>query len=139
MRRRRGSGGHGDYGACSRSAASSTFGFLWGLIENPTIVSLLTVFEGMAFGLLFTTGVVVIGKMLPSSLYSTGQSMWVTASFGIAPILGAGIGGWVYETAGTVTLYVGASFLALAGAVMAWIALSDPSLASPQPEVEPVL
>lgn len=112
---------------------------LWGLIENPTVVSLLTVVEGLAFGLLFTTGVVVIGKMLPSTLYSTGQSMWVTASFGIAPILGAGIGGWVYETAGTVTLYVGASILALAGAGVAWIALAEPTLANPQPEVEPVL
>jgi PPP family 3-phenylpropionic acid transporter len=112
---------------------------LWGLIENPTVVSLLTVFEGMAFGLLFTTGVVVIGRLLPSSLYSTGQSMWVTASFGVAPILGAGVGGWVFETFGTVTLYVGASGLALAGAGVAWIALSDPVVADPEPEVEPVL
>jgi PPP family 3-phenylpropionic acid transporter len=112
---------------------------LWGLIDDPTIVSLLTVFEGVAFGLLFTTGVVVIGKMLPSSLYSTGQSMWVTASFGIAPILGAGIGGWVFETYGTVTLYLGASVLAVAGAAVAWIALSAPALAHPERDVEPVL
>ncbi len=112
---------------------------MWGMIENPTIVSLLTVFEGLAFGLLFTTGVVVIGTMLPSWLYSTGQSMWVTVSFGIAPILGAGIGGWVFETAGTVTLYAGASGLALAGGGVAWIALSEPALANPTPEVEPVL
>lgn len=113
---------------------------LWGLIENPTVVSLLTVFEGIAFGLLFTTGVVVIGRMLPSSLYSTGQSMWVTASFGLAPILGAGIGGWAFERLGTVALYAGASCLALAGGGVAWIALSDPAVANPQPrEVEPVL
>jgi MFS transporter, PPP family, 3-phenylpropionic acid transporter len=112
---------------------------LWGLIENPTVVSLLTIFEGMAFGLLFTTGVVVIGRMLPSSLYSTGQSMWVTASFGVAPILGAGIGGWVFETFGTLTLYAGASSLALAGAAISWIALSDPVVANPEPEIEPVL
>jgi MFS family permease len=77
---------------------------LWGLVDDPTAVSLLTILEGVAFGLLFTTGVVVIGKMLPSSLYSTGQSMWVVVSLGIAPIIGAGIGGWVYETAGTVAL-----------------------------------
>jgi PPP family 3-phenylpropionic acid transporter len=112
---------------------------LWGLIENPTVVSLLTVFEGLAFGLLFTTGVVVIGRMLPSTLYSTGQSMWVVVSFGIAPILGAGVGAWVYETRGTVTLYVGASVLALAGAAVAWIALSAPGLANPEPAIEPVL
>lgn len=112
---------------------------LWGLIENPTIVSLLTILEGVAFALLFTTGVVAIGKMLPTSLYSTGQSMWMVATFGIAPILGAGIGGWVFEALGTVTLYVGASSLALAGAAMAWVALSAPALARPERDVEPVL
>jgi PPP family 3-phenylpropionic acid transporter len=112
---------------------------LWGLIDDPTVVSLLTVFEGMAFALLFTSGVVAIGRMLPSSLYSTGQSMWVMVALGIAPILGAGIGGWVFESAGTVTLYAGASALAAAGAAVAWIALSEPALANPQPEVEPVL
>jgi PPP family 3-phenylpropionic acid transporter len=117
-----------------------SLGFLmWGLIENPTIVSLLTVFEGMAFALLFTTAVVVIGRMLPSSLYSTGQSMAVTAGFGIAPILGAGIGGMVFERFGVVTLYVGASCLALAGAVAAWVALSAPEMARPAPDVDPVL
>jgi PPP family 3-phenylpropionic acid transporter len=113
---------------------------LWGLIESPTIVSLLTVFEGAAFGLLFTSGVVIIGKMLPSTLYSTGQSMWVTASFGLAPILGAGVGGWAFERLGTLALYAGASCLALAGAGVAWIALSEPCVANPEPpDVEPVL
>ena len=112
---------------------------LWGLIDNPTILSLLTILEGVAFGLLFTTGVVVIGKMLPSFLYSTGQSMWVTASFGLAPILGAGIGGWAFERLGTVALYAGASCLALAGAVVAWIALSDSDVANPEARnVQPV-
>jgi PPP family 3-phenylpropionic acid transporter len=103
---------------------------LWGLISNPTIVSLLTVFEGLGFGLLFTTGVLVIGRMLPSSLYSTGQSMAATASFGLGPILGAGIGGWVFDRFGSVTLYTGASLLALAGATVAWFALSPSSLSA---------
>ena len=116
------------------------FGFLmWGLAADATVVSLLTVFEGMAFGLLFSTSVVVVGRMLPSSLYSTGQSLSATVGFGIGPILGAGVGGYVYDTFGSTTLYVGASALALAGAVVSWIALSPASLSRPQPEVEPVL
>ena len=116
------------------------FGFLlWGLISSATIVSLLTVFEGMAFGLLFTTGVVVVGQMLPSNLYSTGQSLSVTVGFGLGPILGAGIGGFVYDRFGSTTLYVGASVLALCGAAAAWVALSPAPLSQPQPDVEPVL
>lgn len=116
------------------------FGFLlWGLISSATIVSLLTVFEGMAFGLLFTTGVVVVGQMLPSNLYSTGQSLSATVGFGLGPILGAGIGGFVYDRFGSTTLYVGASVLALCGAAAAWVALSPAPLSQPQPDVEPVL
>jgi PPP family 3-phenylpropionic acid transporter len=110
---------------------------LWGLISNPTIVSLLTVLEGLGFGLLFTTGVLVIGRMLPSSLYSTGQSMAATASFGLGPILGAGIGGWVFDRFGSVTLYTGASLLALAGATVAWFALSPSSLSASETVAAP--
>jgi MFS family permease len=116
------------------------FGFLlWGLVQDPTIVSLLTVFEGAGFALLFTTAVVVIGRMLPKTLYSTGQSLAGTVGFGIAPIVGAGIGGWVFDRFGTVTLYLGASVLALIGGVVAWGALSGPALAHPAPDVDAVL
>ena len=122
-------------GCCVYSAA-----FLaWGLIQNPTIVSLLTVFEGMGYGLLFTTGVIVIGRLLRSSLYSTGQSIAATVGFGIGPILGAGIGGSVYQHLGPVALYTGASMLALAAAGVAWFALSTPALSRPETEIEPVL
>ena len=115
---------------------------LWGLIDDPTIVSLLTMFEGVAFGLIFTTSVVVVGRLMPPTLYSTANSMREMVMLGIGPILGAGIGGFVYQHEGTVVLYVGASALALAGAVVAWFALSTPTLAEPGvpgQEIEPVV
>jgi len=105
---------------------------LWGSIDDPTILSLLTILEGVAFSLLFTTGVVVVGKLLPSTLYSTGNSVAQMVGFGIGPILGAGIGGFVYERAGATVLYSGASALALLGGVVAWFALSTPALARPE-------
>ena len=104
---------------------------LWGLISNPTIVSFLTVFEGLGFGLLFTTTVVTVGRLLPSSLYSTGNSVAAMVAFGIGPILGAGVGGFVYQHSGTVVLYSGASVLALCGGVVGWFALNIPALAEP--------
>jgi PPP family 3-phenylpropionic acid transporter len=112
------------------------FGFLlWGLVEDPTLLSILTVFEGAGFALLFTTMVVVIGRMLPSTLYSTGQSLAATMGFGIAPIVGAGAGGLVFDRFGPATLYVGASILTLGGAAVAWLALSSPALSEPTPGV----
>jgi MFS transporter, PPP family, 3-phenylpropionic acid transporter len=104
---------------------------LWGLIDNPTIVSLLTVLEGTAFSLLFTTGVVVVGRLLPSSLYSSGNSVAQMVGFGLGPIIGAGIGGFMYEHLGPVVLYSSASALAVAGGIVAWFALAVPALDAP--------
>ncbi len=106
---------------------------LWGLIQSPRVVSALTTFEGVGFALLFTTGVVVIGRMVPPSLYSTGQSVATTAGFGLGPILGAGLGGIVYDAFGPVVLYAAASLLALCGGAVAWIALGDERLRRPEP------
>ena len=75
----------------------------------------------------------MIGKLLPSSLYSTGASIVAMVGFGIGPILGAGVGGYVYQHAGPVVLYSGASALALGGGAAAWVALSPPELSSPSP------
>jgi PPP family 3-phenylpropionic acid transporter len=111
---------------------------LWGLVEDPTILSFLTVFEGAGFALLFTSTVVVIGRMVPSTLYSTGQSLAMTVGFGIAPILGAGVGGLVFDGFGPVTLYVAASAMTLCGAGVAWVVLGAASLSGPTPEGPPV-
>ena len=111
---------------------------LWGSVSNPTIVSLLTVLEGVAFSMLFTTSVVVVGRLLPSTLYSTGNSVAQMVSFGLGPIIGAGVGGFVYESAGPMTLYAGASALALSGGVVAWFALRVPELDAPLTEADDV-
>lgn len=109
-------------------------GFLaWGLIDSPTIVSVLTVFEGAGFALLFTTGIVLIGRLVPSALYSSANSVAAMVGFGIAPVIGAGIGGVLYDRAGTVVLYAFASMLAAVGAVISWFALDTPALDEPPP------
>jgi PPP family 3-phenylpropionic acid transporter len=104
---------------------------LWGSVDDAEVLSVLMLFEGVAFSLLFTTGVVVVGRLLPPSLYSTGNAVSAMVGFGIGPIIGAGIGGWVYQQMGATPLYVGASALALAAAVVAWFALAVPSLSEP--------
>jgi PPP family 3-phenylpropionic acid transporter len=110
---------------------------LWGSVTDPKILSALTVFEGMAFALLFTTGVVIVGRLVPSSLYSTGNSVTQMVAFGLGPILGAGIGGFVYQRIGAFALFASASVLALAAAGVALLALDTPLLAGPPPEPDP--
>ena len=117
---------------------------LWGLVKSPVLISLLTVFEGFGFSLLFTSGVVMVGRLLPVSLYSTGQSLVWTVAFGLGPIVGGAVGGIVYQRLGARTLYVGASALALAGAAIVWATLSGPAFRRPaarvaQAEIEPII
>ena len=109
---------------------------LWGAVSSPTVLSLLAVFEGVGFSLLFTTSVVVVGRLLPRSLYSTGNAVGQMVAFGIGPILGAGVGGVVYQRLGAPTLYLGACVLASAAAVIAWFALSTPLLSRPEAAAE---
>ena len=101
---------------------------LWGSVSDPTVLSVLAVFEGIGFSLLFTTGVVIVGRLLPRSLYSTGNAVGQMVSFGIGPILGAGLGGFVYQHLGARTLYLSACVLALGAALVAWFALGTPAL-----------
>jgi PPP family 3-phenylpropionic acid transporter len=110
---------------------------LWGLVESRTIVSLLAVFEGAGFSLLFTTSILVVGKLLPSSLYSTGNSIGAMVGFGIGPIIGAGLGGVVYGRLGSTTLFIGSAVLALLGGVAALVALRTPELDTPLQEPLP--
>ena len=107
---------------------------LWGSVSDPTVLSLLAVFEGVGFSLLFTTGVVIVGRLLPRSLYSTGNAVGQMVSFGIGPILGAGLGGFVYQHLGAPTLYLSACVLALGAAMVAWFALATPALSEARVE-----
>jgi MFS family permease len=112
-------------------AVYATGFLLWGQVSDPTVLSVLTVLEGVGFSLLFTTGVVIVGRLLPSRLYSTGNSIAQMVGFGIGPIVGAGLGGAVFDELGAGVLYAGASSLALGAAVVAWFALAVPALDQP--------
>ena len=115
-------------------------GFLvWGLLSSPVLLSLSAVFEGVGFGLLFTSGVAIVGRLVRPALHSTGLSISGTVGFGLGQILGSLAGGFLYGRFGSVTVYVVASALAFVGAALAALALDTPLLRRPQEiEVAPV-
>jgi predicted MFS family arabinose efflux permease len=105
---------------------------LWGAISDPTALSIITMFEGAGFSLLFTTGVVIVGRLLPPTLYSSGNSVTSMVGFGIGPIIGAGFGGLIYQRLGPGVLYASASAVAIGAALVAWFALDVPALSEPR-------
>jgi MFS transporter, PPP family, 3-phenylpropionic acid transporter len=111
---------------------------LWGIVNNATAISLLTVLEGIGFGLLFTSSVVIVGRLLRPSLYATGQSIANTVAFGIGPIVGATVGGLVFQRVGPRALYTGSACLAAAAALVAWRTLAAPAFTRPEPIPAPV-
>jgi len=112
---------------------------LWGVVNEPRIISALTVLEGIGFAFLFTSGVVIVGKLVPKELYSTGQSISGMVGFGLAPILGAGFGGFLLERLGPIWLYSIAALLALCGAAVGWIALRGSDLTQGLDAVEAIV
>lgn len=115
-------------------AAVYALGFLvWGLLSDPLLLSLSAALEGMGFGLLFTSGVAIVGKLVRPTLHATGLSLLGTVGFGIAQILGSLLGGFVYGRLGSAPVYAVASGLAWMAAAVAWFALDAPALRRPEP------
>lgn len=113
------------------SLVYATAFLLWGLVQSATVLSALTMFEGMGFGLLFTSGVVIVGHLVPASLRATGQALTSTTSLGIAPILGGAAGGWAYQHLGAAILYSAASAFALCGGAIVWLVLAGDAFRRP--------
>jgi MFS transporter, PPP family, 3-phenylpropionic acid transporter len=111
---------------------------LWGIVNNAVAISLLTVMEGIGFALLYTSLVVIVGRLVPSSLYATGQSIATTVAFGVATLIGGTVGGWVYENVGALAVYGGASVCALGAAVIAWVSLNAPAFTRHQKIETPI-
>lgn len=104
---------------------------LWGIVTSPVLLSLLFPLEGVGFALLFASGVVIVGRLVPAQVHATGQAISGLTWMGLAPILGGPLGGWIFGTLGAVALYAGASALCLVGGAVVWLTLSGPAFSSP--------
>jgi MFS transporter, PPP family, 3-phenylpropionic acid transporter len=106
----------------------------WGLVTSALVVSMLTMLEGFGFALLYTSSVLIVGTLVPKHLYSTGQSLSSTVGFGLGPMVGGALGGWVFQALGPTTLYVSASILAACGGVIVWASMSGEAFRRPPVE-----
>jgi PPP family 3-phenylpropionic acid transporter len=103
----------------------------WSLVDDPIVVSLLGVIEGVGFALTYTSIVIVVGRLVPERLQATGQAARSMIVTGLAPIVGALGGGLVYGSLGPGALFAGSAGLVAAGAAIAWRVMSVAAFATP--------
>ena len=96
----------------------------WTLIDSPLVLSLVATGDGVAFALVYVGAVVIIGRLVPRRLLSTGQSVSQTFGWSIGAIVGPSIAGFVFAHLGAPALFAGAGALCAAGAVLVWFVLA---------------
>ncbi len=110
----------------------------WAFVKSPVVIAVLNGFEGVGFALLFVSGVMVVGKLVPGHLQATGQSLMQMVGQGLGPVLGASIGGVVYGRYGPKALFLGAGASTLLAAMVIWFTLSPPAFSErDDPRQEP--
>ena len=111
--------------------ASLAFGLCvlaWALLSDPSAIIATRVATGLGYGALVGGSVLVISRLLPLELQSTGQALMVAASVGLGTVFGSIIGGLLYETLGATAFFVAAGSMTIAGGGLVFATLvSTPS------------
>jgi MFS family permease len=95
----------------------------WAFVRDPLVITLVASADGVAFALAYTGIVVIVARLVPKRLASTGQALsWVVGG-NIAPIAGGALGGVVYARLGAPVLFAGSAALCVVGAAVVWIVL----------------
>jgi len=105
---------------------------VWSFVGSPLVISLVASADGIAFALIYTSVVVIVGYLVPRELLSTGQTLAQMLGWEIAPIVGASLGGVVFARLGAPALFAGAGTLAAVGAAVVWLVLAGAADTGPQ-------
>jgi PPP family 3-phenylpropionic acid transporter len=90
---------------------------------TPEGVAVFRALAGVAFGLKYGALVILTDRLVPRRLRNTGQALMQTATWGLGPVIGPAIGGFVYVHLGPPALFAGAAFVASCAALLSWWAL----------------
>ncbi len=91
---------------------------LYALIDDPWLLVVLQVLQGITFAVFWTVAVQYAVRLVPPELRSTGQSLLSAVFLGLAGITGGYAGGWVKEAWGGAEMYYFGAALALIAGMM---------------------
>ncbi len=107
----------------------------WMVIDVPLALVATRIVTGVAFSGVVVGVVMTIAVLLPAELQATGQALFQTTAFGIAAVVANVAGGLLYEGAGHAALFGLGSALAVAAAVVGWIAFPVRRPRGPTPAI----
>ena len=96
----------------------------WAFLHSPLALALVATGDGVAFALTYVGVVVIVGRLVPPRLQSTGQTVTQTFGWGGGAIIGPSLGGFVFSQVGAPVLFAGAAALCLGGALWVWFVLA---------------
>jgi MFS transporter, PPP family, 3-phenylpropionic acid transporter len=94
----------------------------WALVSDAVAVTAIRIGIGIGFGLVYPALVVITGRLVPDRVRNSGQALLSICSFGLAPVIGGAVGGFVYEHVGPTQLFAGSAVGVAIGAVCIWAA-----------------
>ena len=94
----------------------------WTVIDVPLGIVASRFVTGIAFSGVVVGVVMTIAVLLPPELQATGQALFQTTAFGVAAVIANVIGGLLYESLGHVALFGIGAAMAVAAAVVGWLA-----------------
>ncbi len=103
------------YGGCIAS---------WGMLPSAFAINATRLVTGVAFGSLTAARVLLVPRLLPEKLQTTGQVLVVASTTGLGAVLGSVIGGVAYGAVGPTAFFVGAGGVAIAGGLVSWFVLT---------------
>jgi PPP family 3-phenylpropionic acid transporter len=92
----------------------------WSLTADAFAVTVIRIAIGVGFGLVYPSLVVITGRLVPARVRNSGQALMSICSFGLAPVIGGALGGFVYEHVGPAQLFAGSAVGVALGAAVVW-------------------
>jgi MFS transporter, PPP family, 3-phenylpropionic acid transporter len=89
---------------------------IYAVAPGPAFVIVAQLLHGLCFAAMWTAGVLEAQRLAPPGMEATAQSLFGTATFGVAVVLANIVGGVIYRDFGFGALFAAAAVLALLGA-----------------------
>jgi MFS transporter, PPP family, 3-phenylpropionic acid transporter len=90
----------------------------YALTNSPIVILLFSGLRGVGFGLLLVSTIMIINNRAPQGLSSTYQGILNAACWGLAPLIGGPVSGWIYQNYGPAALFLIAAGMAVAAGLL---------------------